>query len=129
MKSSRPYLVRALYEWIADNGCTPYILVDANNPQVQVPREFVKEGKIILNIGFGAVKDLSFIDAVSFNARFSGRAQDIFVPFPAVHAIYAKENGQGMVFGPEEDEPISATEPDETPPHSPKTKPSLKVVK
>jgi stringent starvation protein B len=129
MTPSRPYIMRALYEWIVDNSCTPYMLVDATVTDVIVPEQYVKEGQIVLNISPTAVMDLNISnDAVAFNGRFGGVATDIFVPVNAVIGIYARENGQGMVFEPEEEEP---TPPDGEPPEGPKPegRPSLKIVK
>ncbi len=121
MTPSRPYLTRALFEWILDNDFTPYVLVDASIVGVQVPKEHVKAGQIVLNVSPNAVRDL-LIDneAVQFNARFGGVPQNIYVPIMAVMAIYAKENGQGMVFGHE------AGAPD---PNQPPEPPKPKVVK
>jgi len=128
MTSSRPYIMRALYEWIVDNDCTPYVLVDASMADVMVPQQFVKDDQIVLNISPGAVMDLNISNgAVAFNGRFGGVATDVYVPIAAVVGIYARENGQGMVFEPEE-----ATEPpDDTPPDpdKPEGRPSLKIVK
>ncbi|MEH6568165.1 MAG: ClpXP protease specificity-enhancing factor [Halioglobus sp.] len=132
MTPSRPYIMRALYEWIADNECTPYMLVDASVKDVLVPRQFVKEGQIVLNISAGAVVDLEISnDAVSFNGRFGGVATDIYVPVAAVIGIYARENGQGMVFDAEDNPDDGDTPPDDTPtsPSRPEGRPSLKVVK
>ena len=113
MNSSRPYIMRALYEWIVENDLTPYVLVEASMPEVIVPQQFVKDNQIVLNISPDAVVDLSISNqAVIFNGRFGGVATDVFVPIAAVVGIYARENGQGMVFDPEE--PVSA--PDDTPP-------------
>ncbi|MFI4938519.1 MAG: ClpXP protease specificity-enhancing factor [Candidatus Berkiellales bacterium] len=104
MTSSRPYLIRAFYEWIVDNQATPYIVVNAELPGVHVPQDYVENGRIVLNVSPGAVRDLMLAnDHVSFNARFAGIAHDIYIPIRAVSAIYAKENGRGMVFK-EEDE-------------------------
>ncbi len=130
MTPSRPYIMRALYEWIVDNGCTPYVLVDATLDNVMVPEQYVKDGQIVLNISPTAVMDLNISnDALAFNGRFGGVATDIFVPVSAVIGIYARENGQGMVFEPEEDS--SPTPPDDQPPEptKPPGRPSLKVVK
>ena len=125
MTSSRPYLLRALHEWIVDNGLTPYLLVDASQSGVDVPQEYVQEGKIVLNIAPRAVQHLDMgNDFIRFGARFSGVATQIDVPVSAVLAIYAMENGQGMVFN-EEDTP--SPEPPEGP--EPPPRPSLKVVK
>lgn len=128
MTSSRPYLLRALNEWIVENHLTPHIVVDVQDENVVVPRQFVENGKIVLNISPFAVRDLVVDnDFLLFSARFSGKPMDVTVPISSVLAIYAKENGQGMVFT---DEPTSPTE---TPP--PKDsgkkpgKPSLKIVK
>ncbi|MGD8938246.1 MAG: ClpXP protease specificity-enhancing factor [Gammaproteobacteria bacterium] len=99
MTSSRPYLLRAIYEWIVDNNMTPYLLVDATAEAVQVPNEHVNNGKIILNISPAAVMGLDLgAEVVSFNARFSGKPMFVNVPMKAVLAIYSKENGRGMVF-------------------------------
>ena len=96
--STRPYLIRALYEWCTDNGFTPYVAV-AVNDSVQVPREYVKDGEIVLNIGFDATSSLKLgNDFIEFKARFAGTAREIMVPVSQVSAIYARENGQGMAF-------------------------------
>jgi len=106
MTSSRPYLIRAMHEWIVDNGMTPHILADASNDQVQVPRQFEEDGKIVLNIGPTAVQSLDLgADAVSFDARFDGKQMTVFIPIQSVLAIYTRENGQGMMFAEEEDLP------------------------
>jgi stringent starvation protein B len=103
VNSSRPYLLRALYEWIVDNDCTPHIIVDAERPGVDVPQEYVKDGQIVLNLSPTAVIELQLgDDCVSFNGRFGGRPVDVFIPVAAVLGIYARENGQGMAFEPEE---------------------------
>ena len=125
MNSSRPYIMRALYEWIVENGLTPYVLVEVSRPGVIVPQQFVKDNQIVLNISPDAVVDLNISnEAVVFNGRFGGVATDIFVPISAVAGIYARENGQGMVFDPEE--PVSS--PDDPPPE-PEKRPSRKIVK
>jgi stringent starvation protein B len=99
MTSSRPYLIRAIYQWIVDNGATPHLLVDASYPSVCVPREYVENNKIILNIGPMAAHGLKLgNEHVEFSARFSGKSLPVVVPIGAVLAIYARENGQGMVF-------------------------------
>lgn len=104
MTSNRPYLLRALYEWIADNNLTPHILVDAGAPGVEVPDQAVQKGKVILNIDNAAVRELDMgNDWLSFSARFSGRQFNVMVPVEAVLAIYAKENGQGMMFAQDDD--------------------------
>ena len=105
MTSSRPYLIRGIYEWVVDNAMTPYIVINANHPDVQVPLEYVEEGRIILNISPDACRGLHLDnDRVVFSARFNGVPQQIYAVPAAVMAIYAKENGRGMVFGLE-DEP------------------------
>ncbi|GAA5177374.1 ClpXP protease specificity-enhancing factor [Modicisalibacter zincidurans] len=102
MLSSRPYLARALYEWLVDNDHTPYIVVDAEGAGVQVPEPFVQNGQIVLNIAPGAVRELNMAnDAITFNARFGGHPMQVIVPSESLIAIYARENGVGMVFGHE----------------------------
>lgn len=102
MTSHRPYLLRALYEWIADNGMTPHLLVDATHPAVQVPMHAVKDGKIVLNVAERAVVSLEMgNDVIRFSARFGGVSHSVSVPISAVLAIYARETGQGMSL-PEE---------------------------
>jgi len=121
---SRPYIVRAIYEWIVDNGCTPHLLVEATAEDVEVPSEYVTDGQIVLNVSPTAVVSLQMTnEAVSFNGRFGGQPVDVFVPINAILGIYARENGQGMVFDAAED-------PDPTPPPPPeRTRPALKIVK
>ena len=98
VSSTRPYLIRAMYEWCTDNGFTPYVAV-AVDDSVQVPREYVKDGEIVLNIGFDATSSLKLgNDFIKFKARFAGTAREIMVPVDQVKAIYARENGQGMAF-------------------------------
>lgn len=103
--SNRPYLLRALYEWILDNDGTPFLLVDATKSNVQVPLQHVKDGQIVLNATPGAIQGW-FVDnaAISFSARFSGKAQNIFIPMNSLLAIYAQENGMGMAFPDETDD-------------------------
>lgn len=128
MSSSRPYLIRALYEWIVDNSCTPHVLVNALASGVVVPQQHVKNGQIVLNVSPSAVANF-FLDnsVMQFDARFSGVPMRISVPMHAVLGIYARENGQGMIFEPEE--------PEQPPPEDngsdtrPEQKPRLKVVK
>lgn len=103
MTSTRPYLIRAFYDWIVANNCTPHIVVNAMLPDVMVPQEYVDNGQIVLNIAMTAVSGLLLGEhAIEFQARFSGKARRIHVPIPAILAIYAKENGRGMVFAEEE---------------------------
>ena len=102
MTSSRPYIVRALYDWIIENSCTPYILVNAFEDGVEVPQEHVRDGQIVLNISPVAVSDLHLgNDSLNFEGRFGGIPKAVCVPISAVCGIYAKENGQGMIFDPE----------------------------
>jgi len=99
MTSHRPYLLRALYEWIADNGMTPHVLVDATRPGVRVPTHAVKDGKVVLNIADRAVAKLELDnDSIRFTARFGGVSHPVLVPIAAVLAIYARETGQGMAL-------------------------------
>ena len=137
MNSSRPYLVRALYEWIVDNDCTPHMLVNSDYPKVQVPQGFASDGQIVLNVSPTAVRQLHMDnEAVSFEGRFGGVPHTLYVPIPAIMGVYARENGQGMVFDLEESlEADDEVEPDDDgpPPGSepprPTGRPSLKVVK
>ena len=103
MTSSRPYLVRALYEWIVANECTPYILVNAMMDDVLVPQDYVNpDGQVVLNVSPSAVNEFVIgDDSLHFSARFGGVPTDIFVPCSAILGIYAKENQQGMIFEPE----------------------------
>ncbi|MDA0789284.1 MAG: ClpXP protease specificity-enhancing factor [Proteobacteria bacterium] len=129
MTSSVPYLIRAMNEWILDNTCTPYLVVDAGVDGVSVPVDYVKDGQIVLNISPTAVRNLLIDDeAVSFSGRFGGVAHQIYAPVPAVLGIVSRENGEGMWF-PKEDAPVN---PDPTTPPSsdpPADKPTLRVVK
>lgn len=109
-RSRRPYLIRAIYEWAVDNGFTPHLLVAADEPGVVVPREYVQEGRITLNVSPMAVQGLNLQEEpIWFSARFSGRTFDVYVPARAVLAIFARENGEGVVFG--EPEPPDAESP------------------
>ncbi|PVV14873.1 MAG: ClpXP protease specificity-enhancing factor [gamma proteobacterium symbiont of Ctena orbiculata] len=130
MSSNRPYLIRALYDWLVDNGMTPYLMVNTEVEGVVVPHQFVEQGRIILNVDPSAVSVLEVGNEwISFSARFSGKAEDILFPPHAVMGIYAKENGQGMLF-PEEDVDLEQDPGDEPDPSTPPGKrPSLKVVK
>lgn len=129
MTSSKPYLIKALYEWINDNACTPFLLVNAMAPKVEVPEEHVDNGQIILNITPTAVQNLLMDNsAISFSARFGGVPREIFVPVYAVMGIYSKENGQGMMFDYEEPDPEpSSPEPEKN--TNPSARPSLKLIK
>ena len=124
MTPSRPYLIRAMYQWIVDNGVTPHLLVDASSDTVEVPRQYMEDGKIVLNIGPMAVEALTLgNEDISFNARFNGEPMSVRVPIQYVLAIYTRENGQGMMFGDDNDEP--PPDPDDATP----TRPRLKLVK
>ena len=143
MTSHRPYLLRALYEWIADNDMTPHLLVDATRPGVRVPAHTVKDGKVVLNIAARAVAHLDMDnDAVAFTARFGGVSHAVIVPVDAVLAIYARETGQGMALPddsapapgaapPEEDAGGPPHDDDTPPPGDPpkRTGPHLRIVK
>jgi stringent starvation protein B len=131
MISMRPYLLRALYEWVIDNDLTPYLLVNAEYEQVEVPRQYVENGQIILNIAPSAVQNLTLDNEwVSFNARFSGRPFSVFIPVAAVLAIYAKENGKGMFFQAEDTDEVSPPPPSNSPSKPPRRqKPKLTLVK
>lgn len=128
MTSNRPYLLRALYEWISDNGLTPYLLVDAAIESVRVPPGAAKDGRVVLNIASRAVTQFEIDNEhVHFLARFGGVSQQVFVPMAAVLAIYAQENGQGMMFSAD-NAPTEPTPPTPAPEESPK-RPHLRVVK
>jgi len=136
-KSRRPYLIRAIYEWCCDNGYTPHVLVASDYPGVVVPREYVQDGRITLNINPVAVQNLDLqSDPIWFSARFGGRPFDVQFPAGAVLAVFARENGEGVLFGEVE----AATEPagasaarpqtDPEPPKPPKPgRPTLRVIK
>ncbi len=99
MKARRPYLLRAIHEWISDSLCTPHLVVDANAGDVEVPRQFVKDGKIVLNVSMSATANLRLgNEDVTFSGRFGGASMSVRVPIHAVLAIYARETGQGMIF-------------------------------
>lgn len=130
MTSSRPYILRAIHQWIVDNGMTPHLLVNSGFPGTRVPEQYIENGKIILNISTRAVSDFhQDNDWVMFQARFGGRSQEIVIPVAAVLAIYAKENGKGMVFG-QDDNGGGDAPPPQPPAGTPKPgKPRLQVVK
>ncbi len=156
MTPRRPYMLRAFYDWLVDNDLTPHLVVAAELPGVRVPMEFVQDGQIILNIAPRAVGNLELgNEAITFNARFSGRPHSVIVPLYAVQAIYARENGAGTMFEPEdaymgeyeeegiyetqdeesslsvaeEAEDIESPHSDDEPPRPTKGRPSLRVVK
>lgn len=125
MTSNRPYLLRALYEWISANGMTPHILVDAEFDGVNVPEHTIQKGKVVLNIAATATEQLLLDnEMIDFKARFSGSPFQIAVPMSAVIAIYARENGQGMMFAKEDSNPPPVDGSDQPPSRS-----HLKVVK
>lgn len=132
LPSTKPYLLRAIHEWCSDNGYTPYISVVVDDA-VRVPREFVRDGQIVLNIGYDATGQLAMAnDAITFQARFGGVARDIRVPLGNVLAIYAKENGAGMAFEAETGDPGESADGagDDTPEPPPApTRPKLQRVK
>jgi stringent starvation protein B len=112
MTSSRPYLIRALYQWIVDNGLTPYVLVNATGAGVRVPQQYVQNGKIVLNLKPTAVQGLSIEnELIEFTARFAGAPMTVSIPPDTVLAIYAKENGQGMLFSEEDGDGGGTPEP------------------
>lgn len=114
MTSNRPYLLRAMYDWLVDNDCTPHIVVNAYHSGVSVPQQYVSKGQIVLNIAPRAITNFVMDnEAVAFTTRFGGVPTEIFVPTMAILGIYARENGQGMMF-PEEDLP-STDSSDEAP--------------
>ena len=132
MSSNRPYLLRALYQWIGDNSMTPYLLVDASREGVQVPASTIKDGRVVLNIAARAVAHLDLGNReVRFKARFGGVSQTVIVPLPAILAIYAQETGQGMML-PEDGGTLPPDAPDEgpePPEDGPKRGGHLRVVK
>ncbi|MFH7766743.1 ClpXP protease specificity-enhancing factor [Acinetobacter sp. BSP-28] len=132
---TRPYLARAIYEWICDNNLTPYLLVDATQPNTMVPEQFIQDGQIVLNIVPHAVHKLTMSnDAITFSARFGGVSRDIYVPLNAVLGLYARENGQGLFFDPSEYEGTQIAEdtlkstPTSEETEQPKKKPSLRLL-
>jgi len=128
MTSTRPYLLRAFYEWISDNEMTPYILVDAEAADIGVPQQYVVDGQIVLNVGTSAVKELNTDDErLRFNARFGGTPFEVIVPIRSIKAIYAKENGKGMVFSDDDMSPLSPEPTSKAPKDS--KKPHLRLIK
>ena len=131
MTPSKPYVIRAIYDWIVDNNCTPHVLIDAAADGVVVPDDYVTDGQIVLNISPAAVVSLQLgNDAVSFSGRFGGIPLDVLLPLDSVLGIYARENGQGMIFD-EDDELGDRTPPPDPDPIGPGSarRPSLKLVK
>ena len=128
MTSSKPYLVRALYDWILDNDNTPYILVDTSSEQLQIPPGISSDGKVVLNLAPAAIQNLEMTnDHIAFSARFNGVAEQIFVPIGSLLAIYARENGEGMMFPAEETEGSADAGKGEARPKA--GTPNLKVIK
>ncbi|MDD1614537.1 MAG: ClpXP protease specificity-enhancing factor [Methylococcaceae bacterium] len=126
MTPLKPYLIRSIYQWIIDNDLTPYLLVDAENSHAILPQQLIEDGKILLNIRPEAIQGLSLgNDEIQFNARFSGKPMHIVVPIVALMAIYAKENGKGMIFDQEDEESNETPPPENKPP----TRPTLRIVK
>jgi stringent starvation protein B len=124
----RPYLIRAMHEWMADNGLTPHIVADASFDGLEIPVEHVKDGKIVLNVSLTATRELVLgNEYIDFEARFNGVPRRISVPVGAVLGIYARETGQGMVFS--EESPPDPDTPETPPDPEPPGKPHLKVVK
>lgn len=113
LPSNKPYLLRAIYEWIVDNNATPHIVLFAENPDVMVPEQFVEEGKIVLNVSPSAARDFTIDNqSLSFSARFGGKPFNIYAPIGSVLALYASENGEGLSF---DYEPSEETPPDDDP--------------
>ena len=137
LPSTKPYLIRAIHEWCCDNGFTPYIAVVADE-HARVPREFVRDGRIVLNVGYEATGHLKIAnEGITFQARFGGVARDISVPIGNVAAIYARENGAGMAFEPESavasapagDAAGGKSDGDHEPPEPPSGRPKLQRIK
>ena len=121
--STKPYMIRAIYEWCTDNGFTPYVSVKVDST-VKVPMEFVRKGEIVLNISFGATSALKLDNqAISFKARFGGVSRDLYVPMHNVQAIFANENGQGMIF-----DVVESLVPEDAPDLSDARKPQLGLI-
>lgn len=139
LPSNRPYFVRAIYDWLSDNAQTPYLVVDAEYEDVYVPQHLVENGKIVLNISMSAVRELDLgNDAVSFSARFNGRAMDIYIPINAVLGLVSREHGDGMFFRNKDADATDTDAPEDPPPVPPapepsksrkKGRPKLKIVK
>ncbi len=134
MTPSRPYFVRATYEWILDNNLTPYLMVNATYPNTQVPVEYIRDGRIILNLTPSAIRNLHMgNEQVEFSARFGGQPRNLVVPMGAILGVYAKENGKGMFFDESEIPPpapdTGGSGGDEASRPKPTGKPSLKVIK
>lgn len=144
MTPSRPYLLRAFFDWLLDNDMTPHLLVNATLPHVQVPQQFVRDGQIVLNIAPQAVMAFSLDnEAITFSARFGGVPMQVYIPMAAVVAIHARENGVGTFFPAEsaydewekaaqhESQPVVGTADPSTDPEPPRPsgRPNLRVIK
>jgi len=140
MTSRRPYLIRAMHEWMTDNSQTPYLMVNTSIEGVSVPPQTAQEEKIILNISYSATQNLTMNnERIEFNARFGGQPHHVVVPIQAVIGIYARETGQGMIFAEEDDlppEPASSDQSDSSPSGretttkpTPRSRAQLKIVK
>jgi stringent starvation protein B len=126
--SKRPYLIRAMHSWMMDNGETPHVIVDAEKPGVEVPRAYVKDGKVVLNLSSTATQRLVLgNDWIEFEARFAGVVHHVRIPVSTVLGIYARETGEGMVFSEQDLGPEPPTKP--APPEDGGRRPQLKVVK
>jgi stringent starvation protein B len=126
MTSSKPYLVRALYEWILDNDTTPYILVDTSSDQVLIPPGIASDGKVVLNLAPAAIQDLEMTNEhVAFSARFNGVAEQLYCPISSLMAIYARENGEGMMFPADESDDTTQSPTEDDKPSGP----TLTVIK
>lgn len=129
LTSRRPYLLRAMHEWMTDNGQTPHLVVDAGIDGVTVPRQYVRDGKIVLNVSYSATAGLLIKnDLVTFSARFGGTPFEVRLPIAAVLGVYARETGQGMIFSDEDAGPPVPPTPPKPAGDEPK-RPLLKVVK
>lgn len=130
MTSNRPYLIRAIYQWLVDNGLTPLLMVNAEADQVVVPEHYVQDGRIVLNVGPSAVQGLELgNEMIYFSARFGGTPMNLQVPPQAVLGIYARENGRGMLFAEDEPDPEGGPSEPDSGPEKRSSRPSLKVVK
>ena len=130
LSSRRPYLLRAMHEWMTDNGQTPHLVIDAAIDGVTVPRQYIRDGKIVLNASYTATSALMIKnDWVSFGARFDGSPFDVHVPLNAVLGIYARETGEGMIFSDDEPAPDGPTPPTKPTGGDEPRRPQLKVVK
>ena len=138
IQSSKPYLLKAIFDWIVDNDCTPHVVVNAYAKDVELPLDFVQDGQIVLNVAPRAVRDFQLTpEFISFNARFGGVPTDVFAPVQAVLGIYARENGQGMMFerddldGPDDPSPSKTSRPTaiKSNKNDAPSKPSLRIIK